>query len=985
MSSNEHCGDNGDIGVAPTETVSLKPPANVASRLRKARLEKQLFGAEQIAIKVDRFTMLERIGSGGMGEIYAAYDERLDRKVAIKLVRAETAVSPRAQARLLREARALAKLSHPNVVQVYEAGTFEGRVFIAMEFVRGTTLRRWLEDHATGLTGRARVSAVLSQFVAIGRGLVAAHAASVVHRDFKPDNVLVGDDGRPRVVDFGLAHAVLDTLDGVSASGTSDARTGSLGAAAGSMQLPRLEASTQGRVMGTPRYMSPEQMRGQAVDGRSDQFSFCVALYHALYGNWPFAGETLAEIQQALEKGEVTQPGQSSVPAAVRKALLRGLARDPEQRFSSMEALLDALEIERHRKHQRFLAMSGLAVAVGVAVYAASAPDDPCANAGASIRALWNAQQREILAGAFARTGLPYAAATWHSAAAQIDTYADRWAKSRHAACEAAQVRREESAQLFDKRMLCLDRGQRRLDALLDAFADIDSRTLQHAAGAVAELPDLALCENLEAMASDVAPPDPRVAEAVRETRDRLADAETERLLGNYGGAETFAREVLARGESLKYDPVHADALYTLGRVLVHHGTPAEIREGEALLMRASNLAEGARYDELVASIWNALTLSSYRNHATTEPGHVWAQRALAAVQRLGEPALQSAQMLRHLGLLYYKDNQLASAETYQRQALDLLPTDVSPLLHVPHLLSLAVTVRALQRDDEALSLYQQALDELVSEVGDGHALVADIYIELATFLAERGSFDRAVELMTAARQVHESTLGRDHQRVGSTYLDLASIERNRGALALSYEHVLRAKAIYEVVYEADAFEHAKVYEHLGAITFRRGRYDEAVSSYRRALEIQTRHLAPGALDIGFTQANLAEALVQLGQYDEALAVVATASDILSDFPNETLHAFLDSQRGQALLGKGRHAEAVTALESAAAGFGDGTGTPAESAAAFWALARALDAAGGDRERAHALARRARELYATQGESTRTSRAAIDRWLRDRN
>jgi tetratricopeptide (TPR) repeat protein/predicted Ser/Thr protein kinase len=984
--------NNGDTSTNRTETLLLGPPVNVASRLRKARLQKQLFGEEQLAIKIDRFTLLERVGSGGMGEIYAAYDERLDRKVAIKLVRADAPVSARAQARLLREARALAKLSHPNVVQVYEADKFEGQVFIAMEFVRGTTLRRWLEEHAAALPGRVRTSAVLKQFLAIGRGLAAAHAAGVVHRDFKPDNVLVGDDGRPRVVDFGLARAVLDELDEVRADSAHSTQTGAP-EAPDAMGVPRLEASvtntTHGCIVGTPRYMSPEQMRAETTDGRSDQFSFCVALYHALYGEWPFAGASLAALMLALDSDEVAQPSRSAaVPAAVRKALLRGLARNPEQRFPDMEALLDALEVERHHRQRRRMAVStvALAAAVGIAVYSATpAPADPCEGVDAPIDALWNPQRRAALENAFTRTGLSYAAPTWTSTAARIDAYADHWARSRRSACEAAQVRHEESTELFDKRMLCLDRGHRRLQALLDALDDVDVRAVQHAANAIAELPDIALCENLEVLASDVAPPDARVAQAVRETRDRLAEAQTESLLGNYREASMLGREALARAEALKYDPVHAEALYTLSWVLVHHGTPAETTEGEALMMRASNLAEGARHDALVASIWNHLTLSSDENHATTERGHAWAERALAAVRRIGNPVYQSAQALRHLGLLHYKDSQFIAAETHLRQALEILPADISPFVHAPYLLSLASTVRALQRDDEALSLYQQALDELVPEVGDEHPSVADIRFELATFHAQRGAFDHAVELMTAAMRVYESTLGDDHPRVGLAYLELANIERNRGALGLALEYALRAKAIYELTRAADDIAHAKVHEHLGAIAFRQGRYEEATASYRRTLDIQSKHLAPGALDIGFTQLNLAEAHVQLGQYDDALAALASAGDILSKYQDEIVHAFLDSQRGQALLGKKRHAEAVTALESAAARFGDGASAPAESAAAFWALARALDAQRGDQERVRSLAQRARDLYATQGESTRTIRASIERWLRRRN
>lgn len=976
-----------------TRSLVAETPLNVESRLRQARLHERLFGRELQPVKIDRFTLLERIGSGSMGEVYAAYDERLDRKVAIKLVRADTAVPSRAQKRLLREARALAKVSHPNVVQVFETGTFEDRVFIAMEFVRGTTLRRWLDVHVSKLTGRERVSAVLSQFLALGRGLAAAHAAGVIHRDFKPDNVLVGEDGRPRVVDFGLARAALH-IDREEANmlALSDTQPSASEGTSAATPVPPLKSSmsstTQGRILGTPRYMPPEQMRGDATDCRSDQFSFCVALYNALYGQWPYPGKNLPQIMLALDSGEIVQPSRSAVvPAGVRKALLRGLAREPDDRFPSMEALLDALEVERHHRLQRILAMSvpAAVLAAGVAVYGTNLhTQDRCAGVGQPMEALWNDQRREALAGAFASTGMLYAGATWRSTASHVDAYAEQWTQSRRSACEATQVHHEQSPALLDKRMLCLDRSRRRLGALLDALGDIDARTLQHAAQAAAELPDIALCDNLEALASDVAPPGAHIAAAVHETRDRLTESHTLTLLGNYREALQIAREALARAESLAYDPVHADALYTVGWALVHHGKPADAREGEALMMQASNLAEGVRHDELVASIWNQLSLSSYQNHATTEPGYAWAQRAMAAVRRIGDPASQQAQALRNLGLLHYKDQDFESAEMYQRQALDSLPAGISPFVHAPYVLSLANTVRALGRHEEALSLYRQAEGELLAEVGEEHPILADIRFDLATFLVDRGEFDRALELMTATRRVYELTLGSDHPRVGMVYLELAGIERDRGMLGLAYEHALRAEAIYETAHAPDDFRLARVHQHLGALAFRQGRYDEAVTFYRRALDIQSKHLAPDAHDIGFTHANLAEAYVRLGRHDEALTAVASAADILSDYADPSIHAFLDSQRGQALLAKGRHAEAVTALERAVAHFGDGASRPAESADAFWALARAVDRRG-DRDRARALARRARELYATQGESSRATLVTIEHWLRQPN
>jgi len=184
------------------------PTSPVSSSMRKAQVRAALFH-KLVPVKIGRFTLLERLGAGSMGEIYAAYDDRLDRAVALKLVRHGSDHTVKADELLLREAQALAQVSHPNVVQIYEAGTHGGRMFIAMELIRGGTLTSWLED-ALQLPRPHRQREILRLFIAAGRGLEAAHAAGVAHRDFKPDNVLVGKDGRVCVVDFGLARVLVD-------------------------------------------------------------------------------------------------------------------------------------------------------------------------------------------------------------------------------------------------------------------------------------------------------------------------------------------------------------------------------------------------------------------------------------------------------------------------------------------------------------------------------------------------------------------------------------------------------------------------------------------------------------------------------------------------------------------------------------------------------------------------------------------------------
>jgi predicted Ser/Thr protein kinase len=281
---------------------------------------------ESGATRLGRFTLLNKLGAGGMGEVFAAYDEKLDRRVAVKLIHSSQADSHDARARLLREAQALARLSHPNVVGVYEVGDLDGEIFVAMEYIDGTTLKEWQEA-----AGR-EVAEILDVYAQAGRGLEAAHEAGLVHRDFKPSNVMVGRDGRARVLDFGLAHGRGARAEG---RGGPSSRQAALGE----------KLTFTGEILGTPAYASPEQLRGEAVDAQSDQFSFCVALYEALYRRHPFAAEAgVGGMRAATLAGRVAPPpAVHEVPPAVHEALARGMSVEPGARWPDMEALLSAL------------------------------------------------------------------------------------------------------------------------------------------------------------------------------------------------------------------------------------------------------------------------------------------------------------------------------------------------------------------------------------------------------------------------------------------------------------------------------------------------------------------------------------------------------------------------------------------------------------------------------------------------------------------
>jgi WD40 repeat protein len=328
------------------EFVGLREPEDdMLLDVRRREMAAKLFGGTVASVKIGRFTVVRKLGVGGMGIVYMAYDEQLDRRVAVKLLRSST--SPEAGLRFEREAQAMARLSHPNVVAVHEVGTHEGETFVAMEFVDGQDLRAWMSAEPRPW------SAIVAAFRQAGEGLVAAHEAGVIHRDFKPDNVLGGNDGRVRVGDFGLAHGFGQALE-LPDSVPED-----------SQRRLEIELTRTGALMGTPAYMPPEQYAGRRTDARGDQFSFCVALWEALYGQRPFVGRTLLELSTVISLGRIEPPpADSEVPGWLRVILLRGLACDAQDRWPSMRALLDAIGDDPRVRQRRIVTRVALGFGV---------------------------------------------------------------------------------------------------------------------------------------------------------------------------------------------------------------------------------------------------------------------------------------------------------------------------------------------------------------------------------------------------------------------------------------------------------------------------------------------------------------------------------------------------------------------------------------------------------------------------------------------
>jgi hypothetical protein len=402
--------------------------------------------------RIGRYRIDHILGEGAMGVVYAAFDEELRRAVAVKVIRPEIA-SEQARLRMLREAQALAQLSHPNVVTVYEAGCEGDRLFIALELVVGDTLRGYLARKPSW-------TKALAVAASAGRGLVAIHSAGLVHRDFKPENVLVGNDGRVRVGDLGLSCAER-SVTGIDEQSL--------------LESPLTE---HGALLGTPLYMAPEQLAGATADARSDQFAFCTVLYEAVYGERPFA---------ALDRGSVRlAPRSSRVPRWLRSSILRGLAVRPADRHESMAALLDAIASGKRRQRARrtttFVATAALAAGLtGWMMSDRGSAGLRCDDAAAKIDDVWNLGRKQRVEDAFRRTRHPLADMRAAQTIAALDVYARSWSAMRIDASRATHERGEQSQARLDERMACLDARLSEVDAQITLLESADRERVEHA------------------------------------------------------------------------------------------------------------------------------------------------------------------------------------------------------------------------------------------------------------------------------------------------------------------------------------------------------------------------------------------------------------------------------------------------------------------------------------------------------------------------
>ena len=850
MSEGEH-GAN-DAGEHPVGALleGVQLGANVGMDLARERAREAMFGLRTAEVRVDRFVLEREVGEGGMGVVYAAHDPSLDRRVAVKLVhasRSEGTRGERARVRMVAEARALAQVNHPNVVEVYEVGLHrasaaEGdeQVFVAMEFIEGQTVRQWL-----AATPRDP-GEIIEVYRAAGQGLVAVHDEGLVHRDFKPDNVMVGDDGRIRVMDFGLARGLAEDMP--SASG---------------LESPTAYESVTdtGDVLGTPAYMAPEQFGGAPADPRSDQYSFCVALYEAIWGGRPMV---------PLEGEPGPNPPRKPLSGRRRDAVLRGLSREPQQRFSSMRDLLDAL---RPPRSKRWALLGGAAV-IGTAglAWALSqepAPDSPCARSEQSFEETWNDARAQRVRGAFAEAA-PTGAERATQVVARLDAYAQGWIEGHTNACEAALVERTDSDAVFDKRMRCLDRRKQRVAALVEVFAGADAGVVARAEDAVDALRPVDRCADpafLEAMTEP--PADPATAKEVEEIDRALAEVRALRDTGRVDEARARVEPLSARASAIDYPPIAA-------QVALAHGE-LEFRVGDA--QAAKPLYEQAYFQakdagDATTAIWAAVSLAmSQATFANEhESANHWLRLARTEIEASKIDGWEVRLLDIELALLDSQGDFDGALKVAQERAERLgseCSGDVDCVRVAEAQSDLAMAHSRLGRKDEAIEHARKGLALARAHHGSQHPRVAEMMSTLGDVLLQAGRAKEASEMLGEALEIRERLLEPDAASLQMTRLLFANSLVEQGRIAEGLEQMLAVRA--SMGEGAGALITANIDNQIAWAQQSLGRFDEARRTFMGAVESMRELYPQGHPSMSIMLSNVAGIDRDTGNYAAAL------------------------------------------------------------------------------------------------------------------
>jgi tetratricopeptide (TPR) repeat protein len=871
-----------------------------AVRRNREQIEHEAPRLPEAGDVVGRYAIVSRLGEGAMGVVFLAKDPELEREIAIKLVQPRLGEPEQelVQQRMLREGRLLARIDHANVVRVFDVGRWRGAVFVALERVQGVSLRAWLE---TKPRTQREIVAVFRQCAA---GLAAAHAAGVIHRDVKPENVIVDDAGQARVTDFGLARTAATDARVESVERSPDAGSGEIPAvtATGSADGLALRLTRTRGLVGTPAYMAPEQHLGAAADERSDQFALCTALAEALSGPRPFAGDDVATVVEVMR---AERPALGPMPRHVRKVLARGLAFAPERRWPSMTALAEALA-ERRGRARWWLAGALLVTAgvAGVMLVRREAAVDPCAQVTAPMQVTWSPARVAELGDVFARAKQAHAGASWSYARGAIDAHVTRWRAARIEVCRAGTQRGELDAATRAAAVRCLERQRHGLDALLARWTRGDGEVLALAAQAtdglanpddcaasaggerVRTVDEHARVQAFEARLADaMADADVgRVKDAVLALRGLVAEVGTEpalqasvlvelagqeRALGQAEAARADLVAAIAAAERAGAERVKARGWIALAELAGDDGVRLpEARD--ALRLSSAVLARMGEPEALRSQYEVAAGLVELRagDHAT----------AISAIERSLEKAeaLTVSERTRRRQVLARAkigggdlEGALAVLELAEREITAALGPEAPALVFV--LNSMIEPLDYLGQQKEAIARGQRALAIFDASFGVENPRRAKILGNLATEYANLGDYDRAIEMGRAQLTAIERD-DPDSHGAAVAYINLATtlLDANRPAEALP--HLERALAIFTAKLGTAHPLLANVHSSFAHAHLLLGDAAKGIEHARTALAIREQTKG-GVGYVAFSRFVLAQALASAGQRAEGIAM----------------------------------------------------------------------------------------------------------------
>ena len=850
------------------------------------------FGAATDGATFGRFVVLRGIGRGGMGMVVAAHDPELDRNVALKVLYPDSRARVLGSERLQREAQAMARLAHPNVVTVYEVGTTATHSFIVMELVEGQTLNTWLQT-------RRSDREVLAMLIGAGRGLEAAHRAGIVHRDFKPENVLIGTDGRPRVGDFGLAT---------------------------SRRIEEPGSTVCAQAIGTPAYMSPEQWKADAVDSRSDQFSFCVTAWRAMWRTPPFVAPDAAGLRREVVSGQITPLSNAGRRSRwLVPILTRGLALDPNDRWPSMTELLDALErrlVATRRTTIIAAAAAGLVSTVAVAAITSGIRNESpmCAPPNARIEAVWSRVRRAAVEMHLFAIDPARGADRFRAISRQLDQGAVGWGRMHIEACRATRSEGRQSDTLLDLRMTCLDEWMQRFDSTVEGLERAwNPEMLESAVKALTAVDRLSRCADTTLLQAEAPPP---VDELLRVQAATVAD-EVRALHAMSApidaALEARAQAAVTRARSIGYAPVTLDALNARAQLSLRR---EDLETATRSLRELVEVAAIAHNDEQGSLGWAKLVhIAGYFEGHTSE-ANAMLPAARAASARAGNPPEVYAEVLTAAAEVQTAQGDLDGAvASLERARSELVRNGASEwgsqsapqLGRVLH--ALAVAYATAEREAEAAPHAQRAIDIFDRSYGRDTIESAASHLILSQVLRNQGKLDEGERHARESIRIRESIAG-ESAALAEALIVLVDILVAANRLDEATAFSARAMAMARGTMPADA-RLCGVLASVGDLYAAMRRLDEALATYDEIIRIVEReHIENG--NVAIWRMNRGENLRELGRCEEAIAEYRRAALISVQVTGKRAPLIGESLRQQGICLRQLHRDqaAIASLES---------------------------------------------------------------------